>query len=174
MKPLILLPPRALLWPRRWGRTPIESLRLALPHYLTGDCATGDTVAIFGPGANQPPATNYAGLTTRNGHLVLAFDTTTQQTAIFAGTMPRNYAGGGLTVLLAWMAASAVAGTVGWGVAFERMNDANHDLDVDAWATEQFITPATVDATSGKVKTTSVAIAAGASGTDAIAAGDPF
>jgi len=136
--------------------------------------ASGDTLAVFGPAANQPPAANYAALFVRNGHLVLAFDTTTQQTAIFAGVMPRNYAGGGLTVTLAWMAATAVAGNIGWGITFERMNPANHDLDIDAWATEQLLAPVTVDATAGKVTVAGVAIVAGAAGTDGIAAGDAF
>lgn len=145
-----------------------------LPHYLTGDCASGDTLAVFTPQANQPPASNYAALTTRNGHLALAFDTTTQQGASFSGIMPRNYGGGGITASVDAMAASATSGTIGWGVTFERMNPANHDLDADAYATEQLITPGTVDATSGKVQRNSVAITAGAAGTDSIAAGDAF
>jgi len=136
--------------------------------------ASGDTLAVFTPAANQPPAANYAALFLRNGHWVLAFDTTTQQAAIFAGVLPRHYSGGGLTVYASWMAASATSGTIGWDITLERDNDANHDLDTDAWATPQTITAATVDATSGKVKTTSVAITAGAGGTDSLAAGDPF
>lgn len=186
MKPLVLLPSHDLWVPRYAGSLvgvrlfdralDVAEIRRAarLPHYLTGDRASGDTLAAFGPAANQPPATNYAAVTVRNGHLVLAFDTTTQQTAIFAGVMPRNYAGGGLTVALAWMAATATTGTIGWGVTFERMNAANHDLDADAFATEQIITAATVDATSGKVTVTSIAITAGAAGTDSLAAGDAF
>jgi hypothetical protein len=136
--------------------------------------ASGDTLASFGAAANQPPATNYAAITTRNGHLVLAFDTTTQQGAAFQGVLPRNYGGGGLTVSVASMAASATTGTIGWGITFERLNAANHDLDADAYATEQMITPVTVDATSGKVTVASVAITAGAAGTDSLAAGDAF
>jgi hypothetical protein len=136
--------------------------------------ASGDTLVQFTPAANQPPSSNYATFNTRNGHLVLEFDTTTQETAIFAGVMPRNYGGGNIVAYVAWMAASAVTGTIGWGITFERDNDANHDLDADAFATEQIITAATVDATSGKVKTTNVVITAGAAGTDSVAAGDPF
>jgi hypothetical protein len=136
--------------------------------------ATGDTLQIFIPHANQPPSTNYATFNTRNGHLVLEFDTTTQETAIFAGRMPRNYAGGNIVVSIDWMAATATSGTIGWGVTFERDNAANHDLDADAWATEQLITATTVDATSGKVTTTSVTITAGATGTDSVAAGEAF
>lgn len=136
--------------------------------------ASGDTLAIFTPQANQPPATNFAALVVRNGHLLLGFDTTTQQTAIFAGVMPRNYAGGGLTVYLRWMAASATSGTGGWDVTFERDADAGDDMDADSFATAQTVTAATVPATSGVPKVTSVAITAGAAGTDSIAAGDGF
>ena len=136
--------------------------------------ASGDTLAAFGVAANQPPATNYAAVSVRNGHLVLAFDPTTQQGAAFQGVMPRNYGGGGLTVSVDSMAASAVTGTIGWGVTLERLNPANADLDADAYATEQLITPVTVDATSGKLTRASVAIAAGAAGTASIAAGDSF
>ena len=136
--------------------------------------ASGDTLAIFTPHANQPPATNYATLNVRNGHLVLEFDTTTQEAAIFAGLMPRNYSGGNIVASVTWMAASAVAGTIGWDVTFERNNDAGPDLDADDWATAQTITAATVNATSGKTTTTSVTITAGAVGTDSVAAGDPF
>ena len=42
------------------------------------------------------------------------------------------------------------------------------------WATAQTITAATVDAVCGKLTTTSVSVTAGATGTDNIAAGDPF
>jgi hypothetical protein len=136
--------------------------------------ASGDTLAIFGPAASQPPATNYATFNTRNGHLVLEFDTTTQETIVFAGKMPRNYAGGNLTVYVSWMAATATTGTIGWGVTFERDNPANVDLDADSWATEQIITAATVDAASGKVTTTNVVCTAGATGTASIAAGEDF
>jgi hypothetical protein len=136
--------------------------------------ASGDTLAIFGPASNQPPSTNYATFNTRNGHLVLEFDTTTQEIAIFAGKIPRNYAGGNLTVYLSWMAATATSGNIGWGVTFERDNPANLDLDADSWATEQIVTAATVDATTGKVSTTNVVCTAGATGTASVAAGEDF
>jgi len=136
--------------------------------------ASGDTLAVFGPADNQPPASNYAAFTVRNGHLVLGFDTTTQQTAIFTGVIPRNYTGRNITVSVHWIAASATSGTIGWDVTFERDNAANHDLDADAFATAQTITAATVDAASGKVTVTSVTATAGSTGTDSVAAGDAF
>jgi len=179
MKPLILTPAQALWRPRDAGRVvlarAIPPRWLRLPQSPDGLLyASGDTLQIFTPQQNQPPSTNYATFNTRNGHLVLEFDTTTQETVIFAGIMPRNYANGNLVVTVQWMAATATSGTIGWGVTFERDNDANNDLDADAWATEQIITAATVDATSGKVKTTSVTCTAGATGTASIGPGEAF
>jgi hypothetical protein len=136
--------------------------------------SSGDTLAVFIPLANQPPASNYATLNARNGHLVLEFDTTTQETAIFAGKMPRHYGGGNLVVYVSWMAASATTGTGGWDVTFERDADGGDDMDADSFATAQTVTAATVPGTSGVIKVTSVTCTAGSTGTDSIAAGDDF
>lgn len=136
--------------------------------------ASGDTLAIFTPQSGQPPSSNYATLNTRNAHLVLEFDTTTQETIIFAGRIPRNYGGGNLVVSVDWMAATATSGTGGWDVTFERDADGGDDMDADSFATAQTITAATVPATSGVIKTTSVTATAGAAGTDSVAAGDSF
>jgi hypothetical protein len=119
--------------------------------------ASGDTLLIFTPHHNEPPATNYATLDTRNGHPVLDFDTTTQETAIFTGVMPRNYAGGGITVYVHWAATSATSGTGGWDTAFERIGNGSQDIDSDGFATAKVITAATVPATSGNVSITNVA-----------------
>jgi hypothetical protein len=136
--------------------------------------ASGDTLAVFGPAVNQPPSTNYATLSTRNGHLVLEFDTTTAETAIFAGKAPRFYAGGNIVAYVAWMAATATSGTGGWDVTVERDADAGDDMDADSFATAQVVTAATVPGTSGVVKVTSVTMTAGAAGTDSIVAGNDF
>ena len=99
--------------------------------------ASGDTLAIFTPQANEPPASNYATLDTRNNIPVLDFDAATDEEAVFSGYLPENYDGGGLTITLVWMASSAVAGdgtfTV-WQVAIERHQDDAVDLDSDAFA----------------------------------------
>jgi len=136
--------------------------------------ASGDTLAIFGPQANQPPTSSYATLNLRNGHVVLEFDTATQETAIFASKMPRHYGGGNVVVYVSWMAATATAGTIGWGVTFERDANAGDDMDVDSWATEQIVTAGTVPASSGVISVTNLTITAGATGTDSIAAGDDY
>lgn len=136
--------------------------------------ASGNTLAIFTPQQNEPPSSNPATLDLRNGHLVLDFDASTQEVAIFKGIMPRHYAGGGITVYVHASLASATSGTLGWDVTFERVSDSQQDIDSDGFATAQTITAATVPGTSGHVSILNVAITAGATGTDSIAAGEGF
>jgi hypothetical protein len=135
--------------------------------------ATGNTLLVWRSADNEPPAANYATLDTRNGHLVLDFDDTTQEIAVFTAVLPRHYAAGGITVYLHWAATSATTGTVGWDVAFERIGAGSQDIDSDGFATAQTVTATTVDATSGNVKITNVAIANGAN-IDSIAVGEAF
>ena len=136
--------------------------------------ASGNTLLQFAAQAYEAPATNYAQIGMRNAHTMLAFDTTTQETAFFTCVMPRHYGGGGVTVYLHWMAASGiVTGTVGWDVAFERMSDGATDLNSDSFATAQTVTAATVPGTSGVVSVTNVAITNGAN-MDGLVAGDSF
>lgn len=135
--------------------------------------ATGNTLVVFRPTDNEPPATNYATLDFRNNHPTLDFDTTTQEAAIFTGVMPRHYSGLGITVYLHWAATSATTGTIGWDVTFERIGTAQ-DMDADGFATAQTVTAATVSGTSGIVVITNVAIADGSAGTDSIAVGEAF
>lgn len=131
-------------------------------------------LATFKPADNEPPASNFATLDTRNSRPCLDFDTTTQEEAIFFGRMPRYYASGNIIVEVLWAAATATTGTIGWDVTFERIEVGTLDLDSDGWATAQTITAATVPGTSGVTARTSVTITAGAAGTDSIAAGDFF
>lgn len=135
--------------------------------------ASGNTLLTFLPKDNEPPASNYATLDTRNGHEVLDFDTTTQETAIFSAILPRHYAGGGITVYVHSSMTSATSGTVGWDVSFERVGAAQQDIDSDGFATAQTITAATVDGTSGNVLIQNVAVTNGAN-MDSIAVGERF
>lgn len=135
--------------------------------------ATGDTLLTFGPYDNEPPGTNYATFDTRNGHPTLDFDDTTAEGAVFTGFVPRNYAGGGITVTVATAATSATTGTIGWTVEFERIDASSLDTDADSFAGAQTITAVTVPGTSGQVLYPSVAVTNGAN-MDSIAVGEMF
>lgn len=119
------------------------------------------------------PATNFATLDLRNSHPVLDFDTTTQETCIFTDVMPSHYSGGGVTVSLCWAATSAVTGTVGWDVSFERIGSGQQDTDSDGFATAQTVTAATVPGTSGNTLTTTVNVSNGAN-MDSVVADELF
>jgi len=134
--------------------------------------ASGNTLLVFRPADNEPPSSNFATLDLRNGHPTLDFDTTTQETAIFTGVIPRTYGGGGITVYVHWAATSATSGTIGWDSAFEAIGTAQ-DIDSDGFATAKTITAATVPGTSGVLAVTNVAHGNGAE-SDSVAAGDAF
>ena len=101
--------------------------------------ASGDTLAVFYPQDNVPPATIYATLDTIKGAStpaeavpVLDFDDTTVEYADFYGVMPNNYAGGGVTLTFIWSAAAATNNGV-WAAAFRLIDDDNEDLDTTAF-----------------------------------------
>ncbi|KIO48185.1 hypothetical protein [Nitrosospira sp. NpAV] len=135
--------------------------------------ASGDTLLAFFPPDNEPPASNYATLDTRNNHPVLDFDAVTAETALFTGILPRNYAGGGITVYIHAALSGAIAGTLGWLMAFERLSDMTMDMDADSFAADQAVTAATVPGTSGVILVLSAAVSNGAN-MDSIAAGEAF
>lgn len=139
--------------------------------------AAGDTLCVFTPESNVPPAAGTLmtfGL--RNGHLVLEATAAAQDCAAFAGVIPNNYVGlTGITARLTWATKTAAVGTVGWDVTFERDSGASgDDITADHWQTPQVITAVTVPASSGLLVLGSVACAAGAAGTASVAAGDAF
>lgn len=134
--------------------------------------ASGNTLCRFFPQGNNPPSSNYATLSLRNGHPVLQFDDTTAEAAIFQDILPRNYAGGGLTVYVHYSAV-ATSGTAGFTVEFERVGDSQQDVDSDGFASAQTITAVTVPGTSGHVDIVNVAITDGAN-IDSIAVGEKF
>lgn len=135
--------------------------------------ASGNTLCIFMPFDNEPPASNYATLDVRNGHPCLDFDATTNESAVFSGIMPRNYAGGGVTVYLHYAMSSAVADTVDWDVAFERIGDQQLDIDADSFADANSVDDTTVPDAAGKVDVVSVAFTDGAD-MDSVAVGELF
>ena len=136
--------------------------------------ASGDTLLIFTPLNNEPPATVYATFDTRNSHPVLDFDASTNWSAVFSSVMPQHYAGTtGVTVYLHYAMSSAVADTIDWDVAFELIGDQDLDIDADGFAAVQSINDVTVPETSGLVDIVSIAFTDGAQ-MDSVLAGDGF
>lgn len=134
--------------------------------------ASGDTLAVFTAHNNQPPASNYATLDTRNNHLVLDFDAATDESAIFGGVLPRHYSGGGLTVRVGWMASTATSGNAVMTGAWERGIDESGDMDSDSFATAISVTAA-APSTSGFIQYTDIAFTSGTQ-MDSLAVGEGY
>jgi hypothetical protein len=134
--------------------------------------ASGDTLAVFFPQDGEPPAANFATLDTRNGVVVLDFDDTTDESMDFGGFMPRNYAGGGITVTVGWMATSAITGTISLDVSFMSVTDDVDDLDTKAFAAANNANPTTASA-DGEVDYIAITFTDGAD-MDSVAAGEYF
>ena len=136
--------------------------------------ATGDSLLIFTPQSNEPPATNYATLDTRNGHTVLDFEGNgTNESAIFKGIMPQHYGGGGVDVLIHYAMTTETSGDIDWDAAWERVSDSIQDIDSDGFATAVSLDGTTVPATSGLVDVITIVCSSGAN-MDSVAAGDGF
>lgn len=134
--------------------------------------ASGDTLLVFNAHSMTPDASAGATPDTRNNHPVWDFDASTDEIVYVEAVMPRSYVGGGITVVLHWMASSATSGNAVWSVAFERHDDDAVDLDSDSFATANTATDACASAT-GEVAYTSIAFTDGAQ-IDSIAAGESF
>ncbi len=134
--------------------------------------ASGDTLVVFTPSMAEPPAANYATLDSRAVVLVLDFDDTTDESVEFAGFMPRNYDGGGLTVTIGWMATTATTLETEWNIAFKSVSDDADDLDSKAFAAVNAVTATTASA-SGEVDYATITFTDGAD-MDSIAAGEYF
>ena len=135
--------------------------------------ASGDSLLIFTPQASEPVASDYATLDTRNLHPVLDFDDTTNESTVFSAVMPRHYAGGGITVYLHYAMTTATSGDIDWDAAFERIGDAQQDIDSDGFAAVNSVDNTTVPGTSGHVDIVNVTFTDGAD-MDSIAVGEGF
>lgn len=134
--------------------------------------ASGNLLSRFGAAANMPPATMFATPDVRNGLLVLDFDATLSEGAIFADVLPPIYSGGGLTIRIRWMASTAVSGGVRWGVFIERHQRGVDDSDADSFAAAVYGTTQAV-APSGTEMETAITLAAGAA-MDNLAVGERY
>jgi hypothetical protein len=125
------------------------------------------TYAVFTPSQNQPPATAFATLDTRNSILVLDFDDATDESAVFVSVIPEAASlGSGLKIRLHWMATTATSGNCVWDVSLERMTT---DLDTDSFGTIASATAA-ANGTSGILTVTEITLTT----IDSVTAGDSY
>lgn len=132
--------------------------------------ASGDTLAVFTPLSNEPPAASFATLDTRNAHPVLDFDGAADEEAVFTGIMPANYANGGVTVKVHVAFTSATSGTANIEAMWELMTGL--DIDADSFAAMQDAS-ATPNGTSGIETVASITFTNGAQ-MDSVVAGSLF
>ena len=126
------------------------------------------TLAVFTPLDNQPPASNFATLDTRNSVAVLDFDAATDESAVFVGYIPNGAVlTSGIKVVISWAATSATSGDCVWAAEFEKTT--GQDIDSDSFDTATTATT-TTSGTSGVVNTTTITCTA----IDSLAAGDCF
>ena len=135
--------------------------------------ASGDSLAIFTPLHNEPPAATPAILDTRNQHPLLDFDATTNESAVFSTVLVRAYDGSGITAYLHYSMSSAEADTIDLDGSFERIGDQQQDIDGDGFAGVQSVDNVTVPGTTGLVDIVSIAFTNGAQ-MDSIAVGESF
>lgn len=133
--------------------------------------ASGDTLIVFTPQCNEPPAADFAYFDIRNNHPVLDF--VLSKIGIFSAVMPRHYGGGGLTVYLHYAMTNAETNDIKLETYFERIGDQQQDLDADGFAAAQNTGDITVPGTSGLVDIISTTHANGAE-MDSIAVGEGF
>ena len=125
------------------------------------------TYAVFTPRDNQPPATAFATLDTRNSIAVLDFDATTDESAIFLNVIPEAASlGSGLKIRIIWTASTATSGACVWDASLERMNT---DIDADSFSTIASVTT-TTNGTSGIPNTSEITLTT----IDSVTAGDGF
>lgn len=125
------------------------------------------TSIVFTPLDNQPPGTNYATMDSRNAIMILDFDASTDESAIFVGVIPQGMIlSSGVVVRIIWMATSATSGSCRWGAQIERMNS---DMDGDSFDTAGTAGTAT-NGTSGIPNITEITL----TNIDGISSGDPF
>ncbi len=73
--------------------------------------ASGDSLLVFDPLSNRPPVADYASVDLRNGFVVLDFDDTADEAALFLATLPSQYGGGQLIAIATWTSTTATTGS---------------------------------------------------------------
>lgn len=135
--------------------------------WATAASGGSKTFTTFTPLDNQPPATNFATLDTRNSVALLDFDAATDESAVFVGVIPEAAVlTSGIIVRITWAATSATSGACVWGAQWEKLTT---DIDADSFDTATTATT-TTSGTSGVPSITSITCTT----IDSLAAGDFF
>lgn len=134
--------------------------------------ASNQSLIIFTPCANEPPTSNPATLDVRNGRLVLDFNDTTKEYAVFTGVMPYQYGRNGIGVYIHYAMSASSAGNIYWEAEFERIGDGVLDIDTDSFASAKS-TNETVPGTIGHVSIVNISFSDGVE-IDAIVPGEAF
>ena len=136
--------------------------------------ASGDTLLILTPLNNEPPASAFATLDTRNARPCLDFDADADEEAVFTAVMPQHYANTtGVTVHIWWGSSTdQTTGDVDWEFALERVISDSTDLDADSFATAQNL-DADAPSSASLIIEDTLAITKGAN-MDSVVAGDMF
>lgn len=120
------------------------------------------TLFNFHPHQFLTPSTGGAAKGYRNERAILSFDPTSNEEATVEAVLPNTYNGGGLTVRIFWMSASATTGNVKWDAQIERNQDDAFDVDgADSFATEQTVTDTTASV-AGEHSVATITFTAGA------------
>lgn len=73
--------------------------------------ASGDSLLVFDPLSNRPPATDFATVDLRGEFVVLDFDDTSNEQAQFHAIVPSHYSGGDLKAVVTWTSSAATSGS---------------------------------------------------------------
>ena len=133
--------------------------------------ASGNTLLVFAALGAEFPNTGYASLSMSNDHPVLEYSEGLNAISLFRGVIPRNYSGGGITVVVYWKANTATTGAVVWAGEFENLLGFNIAAGT-SFGTLVTSTATTTNATAGFVNTTTFAFTNAQ--IDGLGAGDPF
>ncbi len=145
----------------------------AAPIWAAGEAVLGESFTPDEARLSTVIAIPPAETSQRNERLLIDFadGTGVNENCSWPDVMGDAYAGGSLRVDVDWIAATAVAGDVRWGVQWERLNAGGPDLDASTFAAALFGT-STTNATSGVITRTSITFTQAQA--DGITAEDPL
>lgn len=122
----------------------------------------------FRPFQQEPPASDYAWLDTRNNHPFLTFEDAEHQYVMFTGRLSDGYGGNGLDVTL-YITSTVTSGEHRFEVSFEALSGL--DIDSDSFASAKTV-DITVNGTNGVLSSGTISFSN--SEIDSLAAGGLF